>query len=390
VNKTLAPFITAVLALLVVSTIASAQSLPAGWAATDIGAVGAAGSSNGSGGSFTVNGAGADIWNTADAFQYAYTTLTGDGSVATRVTSVEHVHDWTKAGVMMRETLSPGSRHAFMLVSAAKGLSFQRRTSTNGTSTSTSTGTGAAPAFVKLTRTGNTFTAFSSTDGTAWSTIGSQTISMPTTIYVGLAVTSHLAGTLATAAFESTAVTSSGPSTPTTETLVFFRHGEKPTGGYGQITCQGLQRALALPDVLTRQFGTPQYLFAPNPLPKVNDQAGSFYYVRPLATIEPTAIRLGMPVNAQYGYSDINGLQSELLSSTYATATIFISWEHLKLQELVQNIMNAYGGGSTVPAWPSGDYDSLYVVRITRNGGAITAQFEHDFEGLNGLPTTCP
>jgi hypothetical protein len=122
----------------------------------------------------------------------------------------------------------------------------------------------------------------------------------------------------------------------------------------------------------------------------VNDQAGSFYYLRPLVTIEPTAIRLGMPVNAQYGYSDITGLQSELLSSTYATATIFISREHLKLQQLVQNIMNTYGGGAIVPAWPSGDYDNLYVVRITRNAGSITAQFEHDFEGLNGLPTTCP
>jgi hypothetical protein len=389
VNKTLPPFITAVLALLVSATV-SAQSLPTGWAAADIGAVGASGSSNGSGGSFTVNGAGTDIWNTSDAFQYAYTALSGDGSVVSRVTSVEHVHDWTKAGVMMRETLSPGSRHAFMLVSAAKGLSFQRRVSTNGISTSTTFGALTAPYFVKLTRAGNTFTAFRSTDGAAWTTVGSETISMPTTIYVGLAVTSHLAGTLATATFESTSVTSSGPSTPTTETLVFFRHGEKPASGYGQITCQGLQRALALPDVLARQFGTPQYLFAPNPLPKVNDPAGSFYYVRPLATIEPTAIRLGMPVNAQYGYSDITGLQSELLSSTYATATIFISWEHLKLQQLVQNIMNTYGGGATVPAWPSGDYDSLYVVRITRNGGAISAQFEHDFEGLNGLPTTCP
>jgi hypothetical protein len=389
VNKTLAAFITAVLALFVCATV-SAQSLPTGWAAADIGAVGASGSSNGSGASFTVNGAGADIWNTSDAFQYAYTALSGDGSVVSRVTSVEHVHDWTKAGVMMRETLSPGSRHAFMLVSAARGLSFQRRVSPGATSASTSGGASTVPYFVKLTRSGNTFTAFRSTDGVAWTTVGSETISMPATIYVGLAVTSHLAGTLANATFESTSVISSGPSTPTTETLVFFRHGEKPAGGYGQITCQGLQRALALPDVLTRQFGTPEYLFAPNPLPKVNDQAGSFYYVRPLATIEPTAIRLGLPVNAQYGYSDITGLQSELLSSTYASATIFISWEHLKLQQLVQNIMNTYGGGATVPAWPSGDYDSLYVVRIRRDGGTITAQFEHDFEGLNGLPTTCP
>src|SRR6266481_1290093 len=96
----------------------SAQSLPAGWAAKDIGTVGSPGTSIGSGGSFTVAGDGADIWGSADAFQYAYTTLTGDGFIVARIASVEPVADWTKAGVMMRETLSAGSRHAFMLVSA--------------------------------------------------------------------------------------------------------------------------------------------------------------------------------------------------------------------------------------------------------------------------------
>jgi hypothetical protein len=370
---------------------AFAQSMPSGWAATDVGNVGAAGSSSGSGGSFTVTGAGADIWSTADAFQYAYTTLSGDGSIVSRVTTVQNVAAWTKAGVMMRETLSAGSRQAFMLVSAGKGLAFQRRVATNGLSTSTAGGTGTAPAFVKLTRAGNTFTAFQSADGVAWTTVGSETIAMAATIDVGLAVSSHVAGTLATVTFDSTAVSAAAPPpTGTTETLVFLRHGEKPPGGFGQLTCQGLQRALALPGVLTRQFGSPQFLFAPNPVPKLADPAGSFYYVRPLATIEPTAIKLGLPVNAQYGYTDITGLQTELLSSTYASATIFISWEHLMLQQVVQNIMNAFASGVTVPAWPSGDFDSLYVVRLTNTGGTITAQFEHDFEGLNNLPTTCP
>jgi hypothetical protein len=360
------------------------------WSATDVGAVGSAGSTTGSGGTYTITGDGTDIWNTADAFQFMYTTLTGDGSIVARVTTVQHTADWTKAGVMMRESLAPGSRHAMMLVSAAKGLAFQRRTSTNGTSVNTSGGAGVAPMWVHLTRAGNTITASRSTDGVAWTTVGSDTVTMASTIYVGLAVTSHLLGTPATATFDSVTVTPATTTTPTTETLVFFRHGEKPSGGYGQLTCQGLQRALALPSALTRQFGTPQFLFAPNPVPQVSDTAGNFYYVRPLATIEPTAISLGMPVNAQYGYDDISGLQTELVSSTYASATVFVSWEHLKLQALVQNLMNAYGGGAVVPAWASTDYDSIYVVRLTRSGGSTTATFEHDFEGLNGMPTTCP
>jgi hypothetical protein len=373
---------------------ASAQTLPSGWSTADVGAVGASGSGSGSGGAFTVAGAGADIWGSADAFRFVYQPMTGDGSIVTRVSTLEYVADWTKAGVMMRDTLAPGSAQATMLVSANKGLAFQRRRTLNGTSVNTSGGGGTAPRYVKLTRAGNTFSAFTSIDGIAWTAVGSDTISMAQTIYVGLAVSSHVSGTLATATFSSTTVTAPPPATTTssgtTETLVFMRHGEKPSGGYGQITCQGLQRALALPDVLTSRFGTPQFIFAPNPAAKVTDSAGSFDYVRPLATIEPTAIRLGLPVNAQYGYTNISGLQAELTSSTYASSTVFIAWEHIYLQQIVQNLMNTYGGGATVPSWASTDYDSLYIVRLTNDGGTISATFEHAYEGLNGLSTSCP
>ncbi len=370
---------------------AQAQSLPGGWATSDIGAVGATGGASGSGGSFTVTGAGADIWGTADAFRFAYTTLVGDGSIVTQVSNLDFVASWTKAGVMMRASLSASSAQAMMVVSANKGLAFQRRTSAGDISTHTAGAFAGAPYYVKLTRSGSTFTAYSSPNGSTWTQVGSDSIAMPTTIYVGLAVSSHVAGTTATANFAATSVNgATAPATQTLETLIFMRHGEKPSGGYGQLTCQGLQRALALPGVLTGRFGTPQYIFAPNPSQKIADNAGSFSYVRPLTTIEPTAIALGMPVNAQYGYSDIDGLQQELLSSAYASSTVFIAWEHLKLVEVVQNIMNAYGDGAYVPAWISGDYDALYIVKLANRSGAITATFERDWEGLNGLSTSCP
>ena len=174
------------------------------------------------------------------------------------------------------------------------------------------------------------------------------------------------------------------------ETIVFFRHGEKPSGGLGQLTCQGLNRALALPTVLLAKYGTPDFLYAPSPAVKIQDPAGSFYYVRPLATIEPTAIRAGKSVNTNYGYSDITGLKNVLITPTKADATLFVAWEHVQLQKVVQNIMNSYGGGAVVPAWASGDFDSLYVVRVVYAGGTITAQFQRDSEGLDGQPTICP
>jgi hypothetical protein len=378
--------------LVLSSAPALGQSLPTGWAASDIGAVGAVGSTSGNSTSFNMSGAGADIWGRADALRFAYVSLKGDGSIVARVATVAYVHAWTKAGVMMRTSLAPGSQHALMLVSAGKGLAFQRRLTANGASTSTSGGSGTAPSFVRLTRTGNTFTAARSSDGNTWSTVGSETIAMPSTIYVGLAVSSHVAGTPAAATFNSWAVSGDIVQSPETsvQTLVFFRHGEKPSGGYGQITCQGLQRALALPAVLMGRFGNPDFLFAPNPGAKIGDPAGSFHYVRPLATIEPTAIRLGQPVNTQYGWNDIAGLLTELLSSAYAGSTILISWEHAKLVEVVQNIMDVFDSGVTVPAWTSGDYDALYIVRLANAGGQITASFERDFQGLNGMPTQCP
>ena len=192
----------ATLFVLAMATAGSAQALPAGWATKDVGAVGATGSATSVNNLFTVAGSGADVWGAADEFRFVYKTFTGDGSIVTQVDALDDVNSWVKAGVMMRETLSAGSRHAFMLVSAGKGLAFQRRTSTGGSSTHTAAGSGGTPYYVKLTRSGNTFTAYKSVDASSWTKIASQSISMASTIYVGLAVSSHVDGVLANATFE--------------------------------------------------------------------------------------------------------------------------------------------------------------------------------------------
>lgn len=191
-----------------------ASALPTGWQTTDIGVTSPTGSASGTTASLILEGSGADIWGSADAFRFAYQTLTGDGSIVTRVASLNGVTGWTKAGVMMRESLSPDSRQALMLVSAWQGLAFQRRVSTAGASTSTSGGGGAAPAWVRLTRTGNTFSAYRSVDGSTWTLVGTDSITMPSTVYVGVAVTSHLNGTLAAATFADTALVITPPPAP--------------------------------------------------------------------------------------------------------------------------------------------------------------------------------
>jgi hypothetical protein len=166
------------------------------------------------------------------------------------------------------------------------------------------------------------------------------------------------------------------------QTLVFFRHGEKPQGGYGQLTCQGFNRSLKLPAVLLGKYGTPTYLYAPNPAFRISDSAGRFYYDRPLETLAPLAVKLKKDIRSQFAYSDIASLQHALIDPAKDGTLIFIAWEHLYLQQLVQNIMNAYGGHLVVPTWPDSDYDSLFVVRVNY-GSAITAAFQIDHEGLN-------
>ena len=191
------------------STPAPSGTVGEGWSSADVGATGTAGRAALSNGVFEVSGAGADVWGTADAFHYAYRTLDGDGTIVARVSGIQFVNNWTKAGVMIRNSLSPSAAQAFMLVAAAaaKGVPFQRRTVDGGASTSSPGSLSTAPRWVKLVRAGTTITGYESADGAAWTRVGSDTFTMGRTVLIGLAVSSHVAGTAATATFDSVTVT---------------------------------------------------------------------------------------------------------------------------------------------------------------------------------------
>jgi regulation of enolase protein 1 (concanavalin A-like superfamily) len=188
-------------------TINASTALPAPWTSQDIGAVGIAGSATATSGTLTVKASGTDIWGSADQLHYVWQRVSGDVDIVARVASVQYVHAWTKAGVMIRQTLAADSPQGLMLVSPAKGLAFQRRLAAGGLSTSTSGGTGTAPAWVKLERRGNVITAYRSSDGATWTIVGSDMFTMGPDVYVGLALTSHDNARLATATFDSLSVT---------------------------------------------------------------------------------------------------------------------------------------------------------------------------------------
>lgn len=177
------------------------------------------------------------------------------------------------------------------------------------------------------------------------------------------------------------------------ETIVAIRHAEKPAGGLGQLTCKGLNRALALPKVLIPRFGKPGAIYAPDPAVKVDEGNNQRYsYVRPLVTIEPTAIALGMPVNTQIGYTDIAKLQAVLTAPANAHALIFVAWEHDMLNQFARQMLRSYGKNpSEVPPWPDSDYDRIYIFKIRQNDGKPELTFRVEHEHLNGsLSSACP
>ena len=162
-------------------------------------------------GSISMSAAGSDIWGTADQFRFAYITLTGDGAITAKVRSLTTVHDWSKAGIMIRETLAPDSSFATMVATGINGVTFQQRLLAGGSATSDSNTRDTAqadqddePVWLRLERTGTNFNAYWSLDGVTWnpSVANPQTIPMNSpTIYIGLGVTSHSPGNPATAVF---------------------------------------------------------------------------------------------------------------------------------------------------------------------------------------------
>ena len=196
----------------------TSAAIPHGWSDRDIGTTG--GSASEAGGIWTVSGDGADIWGGSDAFHYAYLPLSGNGQITARIVSRGTGTDrWSKGGVMIRETLARGSKHAIMAITGGEGggIAFQNRPTTGGSSFSAhGNPTGAPPYWVRLKREGEKITGYSSADGVDWiqqpdgvgtdATPNPVIIPMAADVLAGLFVTSHAAGDVRTYTFDNVTV----------------------------------------------------------------------------------------------------------------------------------------------------------------------------------------
>jgi regulation of enolase protein 1 (concanavalin A-like superfamily) len=202
-----------------ISSVALSGGFPSGQSHQDIGSPSPAGSATYNQGQYTITSAGSDIWGTSDQFHFVYQPVSGNTEIVARVSSLNAVNSWSKAGVMIRETLSAGSRNAMSFVSGSSGYSFQQRTSTGGGSDYTLGGNGRAPGWVKLVRTGNRFEGYRSSDGQSWTLMGSTDITMAATVYVGLAVTSHMSGTTTTSVLDNVRISAPTANQPPTVSM---------------------------------------------------------------------------------------------------------------------------------------------------------------------------
>jgi fibronectin type 3 domain-containing protein len=182
--------------------------LPAGWSEADIGSPALTGYTRCDGFTWMVAGSGSDIWNSSDQFHFASRSLSGNGSIVARVAGVQNTNATAKAGVMFRDSGAASAMYALVAVTPTAGIKFEYRNSTGGNAASAGTVTGpTAPVWVRLTRTGNVFSGYFSTDGVTWTQIGGNlTINMSSNALVGLAVTAHNSNLLNTSTFDSVSV----------------------------------------------------------------------------------------------------------------------------------------------------------------------------------------
>jgi hypothetical protein len=160
---------------------------------------------------WTVQGGGSGIGPTTDQFHFASKTYTSDGVLFAEVTGITNTDAWAGGGVMFRDGTAADAMFVSVMATQGNGVALQWRTSTGGqvqtVTVSAGPPTGDAPIWVEFVRSGNTFTAYYATTTTMpaqsdWIQIGSPvTVTIASTAYVGLAVTSNNTGSLNTATF---------------------------------------------------------------------------------------------------------------------------------------------------------------------------------------------
>jgi hypothetical protein len=191
---------------------AAVGGLPSGWTDQDIGTDGMSGSASFNSGTFTVGGSGADIWTSADGFNYVSQTITGDITITARVASQEDTSAWAKAGVTIRESIAANAAHVSLYVTPGHGVNMQYRPAKGAASVQLAEiAAVAAPYWVRVQRSAHGFAGFASADGVNWRQVGSIAVTMANSATAGLAVSAHDNAALNTSSFDNVSIAGGAP-----------------------------------------------------------------------------------------------------------------------------------------------------------------------------------
>lgn len=198
-----------------------ATACPTGWNCGDVGDPITVGNQSLSGATWTFQGAGSGIGNAGltDQFHYVWTTTTGSTTLSTHITAQGNTNAGATAGVMMRADTSANAPYYGAFLTPGNGIEVMSRT-TKGVpaETQATIGSGAAPAYLRITRSGTTFSAYTSTNGTKWTPVIGATQAIPTlkgTILDGDAVSSAAPAGTSTVTADLLSVTNTAPAPPT-------------------------------------------------------------------------------------------------------------------------------------------------------------------------------
>lgn len=168
----------------------------------DIGSPALSGSQSISGSRMEVRAAGNDIGGTRDQFRFGRAYIEGDSELIVRVSSLTKTHAGAMAGLMYRGSLSADAPFVFLCVTPSNGVSLRYRSKAKASGATRRTESGAAPRWLRLTRTGDTFYAYHSADGKTWDFVESVKVDLPNSARIGLAVCSRSTSARTTAVFE--------------------------------------------------------------------------------------------------------------------------------------------------------------------------------------------
>jgi len=158
----------------------------------------AGGSTEVSPGSWNVTAAGHDIWGSRDGFHFVAFEKNSDCTITAFIENWKTSNSWAKGGLMIRDSLDDNAAHATMMSTGAEYVAMQYRQSTGSSSGSYHTGFGTKRVWLRIVKEGNKVTGFvKREDEFGFSKFYTRDINFSgDSFFVGIAVTSHVQGTL--------------------------------------------------------------------------------------------------------------------------------------------------------------------------------------------------